>query len=267
MSYNTVTEVGDTFVLNKRTEFPAFAVFPFKNIIIESAFSKGKMFLRRLIYPKAEYDREDVEQVAASTVNCPYCMEGTKIVPYAQDEMVKWLKAPHEQEDESRMESIFGKMLSKLGENGLVSYVKNQHLGLGLSVAQQMISTWGLSDAWMKLLMKGVIGGIETGVSLLAPATIPGGAATKVILYNAGMSTLVSAADPTEQDRQAIKAGARQFAAQWTSMGPVEAVKGLFGGLKVKMGWRERNTAMGQRFAVESPKTERYAPITPQRRY
>lgn len=79
-SPNEIEETEKFFVLWKNAHLPAVGIVPFKDIYIEWAQDGTRVKIRRLVYPKAEYDRAAVERIARATAECPFCREGKQVM-------------------------------------------------------------------------------------------------------------------------------------------------------------------------------------------
>lgn len=77
-AYNEIEDQGNYFFLWKNPDLPATDTEPmaFKDLFVEWGQDGPKVKIRRLIYPKDTYTRADIERVAQSTLNCPFCKDG-----------------------------------------------------------------------------------------------------------------------------------------------------------------------------------------------
>ncbi len=97
-AYNEIEETSDQITLWKNPALPAIGVLPFKGVQVEWGQDgnplKPLLKIRRILYPKAEYDRSSVEKIAEQTVNCPFCVEGRPLEEVSPTTMAKYTLAP-----------------------------------------------------------------------------------------------------------------------------------------------------------------------------
>ena len=100
-AYNDIEEEADRYILLKNPDLPVVGTLPFKGIIVEWG-QAGNVFnpllkIRRILYPKADYDRAAVEAIAQSTENCPFCREGKALETVPVEDLFKYAPATSSQ--------------------------------------------------------------------------------------------------------------------------------------------------------------------------
>lgn len=81
INYNSIEETENSWIILKNTHLSPMLTFPFKNINIMFGLDKDNYFkIHSLHYPKEFFGKENVLNIAESTVECPYCIVGKKAI-------------------------------------------------------------------------------------------------------------------------------------------------------------------------------------------
>lgn len=184
--YNVIIDDGEYWIVQRRVDSQPIGTFAFHGIIIIVGKLLDKMVFWAFMYPKKEYSRERIEQIALETKGCPYCKYGAEIIPLAPTgEMLKY--APQHMYPE-------GRKMAKLSitEKGVYSQLIGTAAGWGISIL--LDRGIGLNAAqWLKGL---------SGIALTVLPLIPGlftdfdlfGMGGNEFLFATGLALIVSTA-------------------------------------------------------------------------
>ncbi len=94
-AYNEIEETPEQLILWKNPDLPEAGKLPFKDVVIEwgqaGNIFKPMLKIKRILYPKPDYDRVVVEKIATSTENCPFCKEGRPLEQSPAIDLLKYI--------------------------------------------------------------------------------------------------------------------------------------------------------------------------------
>lgn len=241
--YGTIKEIGNYYVLEKRTDLPTFISLPFRecDFVLSVNPKTQKIHIHSIHYPKYKYDREYVEAMAYRTTNCPYCVDGTKFVPL--DSFAKFLKPYIPLETNGTQTGGNKKMV-------LEKWAKRVGCGSGELSFDSVLASAGISSVvglgidqignrggrFVTRLLLGLGGiGIPLGLSFTPYGrAIPKKVHRHLTLF--GVNMLEQATDPSPEEWRQTVADIKRAKNALMGYGPAEALKQLFPKIAMRHG-------------------------------